>query len=559
MSSLGPSDVEGLTFRQAARLLDRAPVQSRLDHIVALAERADFKGNEDLEAVVMVHLTRIWSELGEDAQGRLVKVLAPRLARTSLARDPELACQQILTLGRDEDVRRALMVRPEDRQGWVPDPGDDLYPTEGWLGDYLEYAKHNEVPTGLHFWAGLGAFGAACRRNFYIEYGVDRLYMNQYIVFGSRKGTGKSVAMNAALGILHRLNTVVESQIPGSDLYKVNVLPEDTTPQNLVKEMADRAAATETHMSDGTVRTELGVPVQATAILALDELSVFLGKGTFSIEQKVPLLTTLWSRDEMPYEKGTATEGRRTLNEIALSMIACCAPAWLRGSITSDVFGGGFMERTHFIYREPGNRRYDIPPPFDPVQANMLAERLVQFTYRQLKERAYLKPEARDWYRQWYDEIKDRAHRERLAEDEHETSVSRRSTHMWKLAAMLCLSEERWPWIGVQDFRRADRLLEHEQGYFDKFIEQARESKDAKNYKYLERLVRKHYRSTGEGLLRSKLMQKAKARIGPVRAVQPWLDTLVMDGTLVKKSSKTDRGEVYLPGDAPAKHAEEPE
>src|SRR5262245_7555676 len=64
------------------------------------------------------------------------------------------------------EFRRALRSTPPILQRH---PHEEIYPTTGWLGDYLLFTQEMEAPLGWHFWCGAVLLGLVARRNFYID------------------------------------------------------------------------------------------------------------------------------------------------------------------------------------------------------------------------------------------------------------------------------------------------------------------------------------------------------------------------------------------------------
>ncbi len=118
------------------------------------------------------------------------------------------------SLPKDEDVQRALLWNPELRKGFKNDPGEEIYPTTGWIGDYLEYAKYNHVPTAMHFWVAISVLGCACKRNFYIDRGTFRIYpSHQYILLTGKKAVGKSAALEVGADMIARVNRQLDEEM----------------------------------------------------------------------------------------------------------------------------------------------------------------------------------------------------------------------------------------------------------------------------------------------------------------------------------------------------------
>lgn len=481
------------------------------DKVMATVEQAakskTFPKDQRAQAELMFAIAGYYFTVTTDKQqavrAKLCPVL-PRLKQTK-RKGVQATFEAIMELARFptgfEEISRALKIRAEDYEGFVPDPEEDIYPKTGWIGDYMTWVRNGEVPLGYHFWSAVGIIGAACGYKFFIDRGSYYLRLNFYTVMVGEKATGKSAAKDAAVDVLRKANFLIEPHIDQEHRHQVRLLPEDTNQETLVRKLAAR---TDTVPSDIKDAPAIPVLVDSTGIMVLDELSTFLGKDNWALAKRIPFLTTMYGREYYDYE--TQTGGSIKLQNIALSMLACSAPEWMKDSITPLMFGGGFMDRTMFIYRNNVIRSYPTPAPLDPVAAVRLSHFIKHLASRDKSTEMLPTPDAIKWYDVWYNY-------QPKTSDLTGMSTKRRANHIWKLAAILSLSDGDAPWIKETHIKQAAEYLAHEEVQFQLFIDQVQRAPEADLFKYIIKVLRKN----GGSLLQNRLFDKLRNK----RALSP--------------------------------------
>ena len=276
----------------------------------------------------------------------------PRLHRS--AGDPRYTLERLLHLPTQSDIERCLTVGEEPVREWVEDKDEGKYlSVGGWIGEYLEYSKHNQCNVAFHFWSIITMVGAICQRKVYYDMGQFNVYLNTYTILTGDSASGKSIARSNAMDLLRRFNRRMEERDPdGPD--NVIVLPNESTPQYIIDALDNLPYS----RINNEGREEIGER-DAVGLLDLDELSTFLNKGAYGVEIKVPMLVRMY--DANVYDKGTATDGKKELHNCALSILGLAAPEWFKESITPAVRKGGLLDRIMFIHRGESRRRYTLP------------------------------------------------------------------------------------------------------------------------------------------------------------------------------------------------------
>ena len=487
--------------------MSTTPERAKANHdeihrkLAAIGHLREVKGfSDDLlaqtEAVIL--LWSIWTSpaLITEVRDRTAASLIPLLYRCQNdpgGRTPEECFLEIMALQRGEEVRRAVKVRRELYEDFTPVGAEAVYPTTGWIGDYLYYCRQGSVPLGYHFWSAVTLMGAVCRRNLYFDGGQFEVRPNWYIILSGVKACGKSSAYTVAKDMIHRVNRITGAyDNPQLAHIKVNILPEEVTVPGIVSELS-RIQSVQLDKNDSGIVYSTPIPVDATAILFLDELATFLGRGQHEVDRKAPFLVTLYNSDT--YTKGTKGDGRETLREVGLSMLACCAPDWLRNTISQDMLGGGLMDRVHFIHRDPVWQRQEKfgptrIPPLDPLAANQLAKRLVPLTATLGKNCAVITPEAESFVNSCYTKLvkEEKKSFHNPAKHSETTSSKRMTASVIRLSMMLAISRGSFPGVEIklEDAEMAWRILEVEGHSLGVFLDIARKHRDAE---WFDRLV----------------------------------------------------------------------
>ncbi len=449
-------------------------------------DQTAFDDNVYAQETQAMQLRGKWQGLGDQDRKTLLAKFALLFPRCRENANPQECLRKIIELPSHEDVQRALRVRAGDYVGFRSDPGEEIYPTTGWFGRYLDYARWNKVPLALHFWASASILGVAVRRNYFVDNNVNYVWMNQFIVLSGPKGNGKSAARSIAKSVLYRMNRKIAEmeeakpqKIVSAGAFQIPMIASDITPEDIVKQLADWSAFPR-YLERPPI---LGKPAkgEAVAIIICDELSNLLGKSTYNAAKRIPLFTELCFEDH--YSKSTVAGGKMEIERMAFSILACTQPGWMRDTIVGDAKEGGFVERVNFIHRPKSGRKYSFLeiPIIDPLQAEKLAEDLLPLSMK-TSDPQLLQPtkQAKVFFTRWYDSQYEKGPLDLVEAEKH--SLDRRCIHTLRLASLLCISEgETVPWL--QDFHLAKALeiIEAEDEYLPQFMAQANEGNLARD------------------------------------------------------------------------------
>lgn len=406
--------------------------------------------------------------------------------------------------------------------------------------------KYNSVPLAFHFWSGVMCISAASRRNFYVERDAYRIWLNMFVILAGVKGTTKSFAYSQCIDVLKRMNRTLG---PENKLYHVNLYPEDATQEFIVNELAGLNYKTMMKVPGLEGWSEIAQG-DATALIHCDELSNFLGKGTYNIGKKAPFLTSICFGSS--YGKGTKGDGESVIENMAVGVFACSAPEWMRGTIHSDAMSGGLVDRWEVVHRPMCiERPYSKPEILDPIRANQLADWLRKLAQPPTSGRQMmlLTPRAEEWFDEFYYSQHEKRKKEMY--NPNVKSLGRFSNQVMRLGAILCLSEyETVPMITVTQLKKAREILDVEEPFFGDFIEQASMSpimEDACG-RLMRFVVQKGpWVPKAEFTKRFSMTGVFRGRGGPAATIQQYLDDMVETGKLIVKTK--GKAKLYgLPG-----------
>jgi len=394
------------------------------------------------------------------------------------------------------DFRRALRSVPPTLSRL---PYEKLYPTTGWLGDYLLYCQEMEAPLGWHFWCGVVLLGLVARRNFYIDRGVYFLYLNHYVLILGPSGLTKSTTIDRIMAVFRGVQLAAGGDMGVDHIYQS---PERITAQRLLQDLTKWTA---TH--DSRRDTIL--------FMVNDELATLAGKNVKGSDVLIDFLTAVYAKDS--YKDSTIVGGNRELVNAATSCLFGTTPSSMRRNIIEALFTDGFMGRTITASRQYSERHgiYSRPPPIDPVMGRMLSQSLVPWLLinRELEVRPT--PEAELWMDEWYD-----AHTRAMPNEEKLIAFwKRKQDHMFKLAGVLALSEaiaggpERLGealWVELPTMQLALQMLEAEEARLPDAFAMIGAKEESQDTARIQQYIEKKFAESGEPVLHTRIFHNCR-------------------------------------------------
>lgn len=426
--------------------------------------------------------------------------------------------EAIFKLNTVEDMQRAVQwpgVQKIDRS----ELHTELYPTDGWIGEYLHYSQGSEIPMAWHFWLAVGLIGAACRRNINMDMGTFRVYPYWYVMVIEETASAKSTAFGIALDMLSRCDTRLENE--GRSDRAIHIAAQSSTLPAFLDNIKSQDFLS--ILPDGS---QISGKTESCAVLPVDELVSLLGKTKHNPEEWVGFLTDLfgYTRNEWRDSKVSVAVDR-VLVRPAISFWAGSTMEWIKSSITDDMFAGGFLGRFVFIKRRGDGKVVPRPAMLDPVWAESLAEflsKLAKMDFVQFKMDA----EATTWHDDWY--YKNKSIDARFQGDKFQAYFRRKQSHMLRLA--MCLSVARGEFIcDLKTLKLASDLLCIEEEPMEWIFNDLGSHPDKALCDYLLQVISKE-RSP---LAYSVLLRNVRHKTGNAERTKQFLRTLENAGEIV--------------------------
>ena len=314
-----------------------------------------------------------------------------------------------------------------------------------WLQAYLNYSEFSEAPELMHFWTGVSTLAGALRRRVWIEMGYFQWTPNFYIIFIAPPGiVSKSTTISIGMNLLHR--------IP-----EVHFGPDSVTWQRLAMSMSESLTYCELPFQENLPPGERILLPMSAVTLASSELGTFLDPHN---REMIDFLVDLWDSKIGRWSKATKTQGEESVENPWLNIIACTTPAWMKENMPDYVIGGGFASRAVFVYADKKRRLIAYPSLEMPESHHQLGDDLTHdlTSISELIGEYRLTSEARVWGERWYEQHWT-INRELLSDERMIGYMSRKQTHLHKLAMVLAASRHSYLQISPEELQLADGFV----------------------------------------------------------------------------------------------------
>lgn len=311
-----------------------------------------------------------------------------------------------------------------------------------WLRAYMHFTRASESPDAFHFWTGVGTIAGALRRRVWIDMRHFQWTPNFYIILVGPPGV-------ASKSTTIRIGTSLLEQVPG-----IKFGPQSMTWQSLTQTLEQAQEYVKYYDTQGQEQLVPMSPVTCS----VPELGTFLKMDDSAL---VDVLISMWDGQLETWGHTTKSSGNITIQNPWLNLLACTTPSWLEQHFPTSMIGGGLTSRIMFIYGD--KKRHLVAYPDEKIKeadydANKksLIEDLQRIAL--LSGNYVLSPAARAWGTLWYERLWNSRPTD-MANDRYSGYISRKQTHMHKLAIVLAAAQRDQLLIEKEDLEEADKLL----------------------------------------------------------------------------------------------------
>ncbi len=329
-------------------------------------------------------------------------------------------------------------------------------PDEDFISHYLRFIGQSEAPTIYHRWCAIASLGAFLGRQFYYNFGHQKLHTNLYVMLIGVPATRKSTAIKIAKKAL------ISS---GYETISADRTSKEKFLLDLAGEETDKV---EDILNLNLWGSESGDECHEMWI-ACDEFNDFIGVGNIEF---ISMLGTLWDF-EGKYENRIKSGKSVSINNPTISILGGNTPVNFARAFPSEILGQGFFSRLLLIHSDPTGIRITFPqsPSIDSVSA--IRDHLVRIK-EYCKGEVLLSEEAEvllDKIYKTYGGIDD---------SRFEHYSGRRFPHLLKLCLIITASRSARV-ITKRDVVVANTILTHAENLMPKALGEFGKSKNADN------------------------------------------------------------------------------
>ncbi len=316
----------------------------------------------------------------------------------------------------------------------IKQPYKRLYPH--WIHGYLHHQRQAESPIRFHFWTAVFTVAAALQRKVWIDELKFQWTPNMYIILVGPPGVAaKSTTMRQGLSMLEHVPDI-------------RFGPQSMTWQALLESFAQ-------------AQTSLPIDGEDRPMACI---SVGIGElGTFFDPQNKELtdqLTALWDGQLERLGRRTRKDGEVVVINPWLNLIACTTPAWLQERFPKVAIGGGLTSRIVFVYGDRPRRLIAYPSQEAESETYKAEQKALIYDLKHiatLQGQYRLTPEAISYGTKWYADLKTGKLPDHLRSGRFDGYVSRKQSHVHKLAIVLAASKRDDLIITLEDLKEAEK------------------------------------------------------------------------------------------------------
>lgn len=193
--------------------------------------------------------------------------------------------------------------------------------------------------------------------------------------------------------------------------------------------------------------------------IAAGELGTFFRPDD---KEFVDLLTAMWDGQKERFIRRTVSKGETIISSPWLNLIACTTPSWLEDNFREVLIGGGLTSRIVFVYGDRKEQLIAYPSELITTDAYKKEHLALQFdlqTIGELKGEYKRTPEATEWGRAWYKRHNTNGVPLHLASGRFDGYMSRKQTHIHKLAMVFAAAKRNDLIITMEDLSEAEAAI----------------------------------------------------------------------------------------------------
>lgn len=297
---------------------------------------------------------------------------------------------------------------------------------KNWIEGFVEYCRGLEGPEIFDRWTGVSVVASALQRKVFYDRGYFQIYPNFYITLVGPTGVKKTTSGNQGMFLLNDIKQTGQIEIIKGKLtswYVFDFLGELTTKWN-----------------------------RCWCTIYAPEFKAMMAE--INKTELVTALTDLY--DSPAHHEVRLKSGVAEFKDVCINLLACSTPEWLTTGLSTDDISGGFTGRFIYVYSEQSGTPVPFPEDNRTQDFDVLRSELVQdlMVISQLKSRAVMDRESKDFYAEWYCRQQEDWNDERLR-----GYFSRKGDTLIKLCMVLQASKEDSMVIGLDTLKEAMTML----------------------------------------------------------------------------------------------------
>lgn len=311
-------------------------------------------------------------------------------------------------------------------------------PPSSWINAYLQYVEETEPPELFKLWVAIGSVAAALQRKCWLDWKLERIFPNMYIVLCGPPGCRKGTAMRPARYFLDQLG--------------IPLAVEATTREALIRKLSNCT------VSDPELEALGFTSMHSSLTIFSEELTVFLGMNNWQLMSD--LNNWFDASDKWTYE--TVGRGEDTVIGVWVNLLGATTPDFLETALPQDAIGGGLTSRIIFVFGDRKSRL--VSNPVITEKEEMLKDVLLEDLDRiQMLKGAFTFTRGYfNLYDRWYSEhnkVPPFTDRNFLGYND------RKALHLRKLSMIVCASRSSEKILTEEDFSVALAILNETEQY----------------------------------------------------------------------------------------------